>query len=257
MVLVVVAIASCNGAFGVDGLSFTSSASTTASTSSSTSTSTSTSATAGVGGATNSSISAASTAAGIVMAQGGSGGTAPVVITIKPLGGLQGDGFLAHPNLCGQEVFDSYAHDSYKGIHVGRDPPCNQTATYRAFVRFKLDVLGSGPIVSAKLRLYLKEKTEPTAGVDLQRINDFGNLDANDWNKATIKNLGGLITPGTKLGWIEADVTPGVSLALADGVVAYRLIYDNEAEDPGGKSRWYVIVASDNGTLGPELVVTK
>lgn len=187
---------------------------------------------------------------------GGSGGTGTSKLTLLPGSGLTGDGFLAQPGLCNKTVFDSYSQPNYKAIHVGRDVPCGSVATYRAFIRFDLSKLSSA-VLSAKLRLHYSSTTNPTAAVSLLGIADFGQLSSQVWSAAKGTDYGTLLTPTSPLGWLETSVVDQVNSAISSGGgVAFELRYQNEGEDPGGKSRWYGLVAADNGSLGPELVVT-
>lgn len=186
---------------------------------------------------------------------GGSGGVAGGTLTLKPGLALAGDGFLSNPSLCGDSVIDSYQQASYKAIHAGRDVPCGNTATYRAYVRFELTSV-PGPVKKATLRLYYAQKADPTAGVGLWAIPDFQALTTQSWGVGLGTDHGTVITPSSALGWIQKDVTGDAKDAQTKGAAAaFELRYQNEAEDPAGKSRWYGIVATENGTLGPELVV--
>jgi hypothetical protein len=190
---------------------------------------------------------------------GGSGGSAGGTLTVHPGLALMGDGFLASPDLCGDPVIDSYGQPSYKAIHAGRDQPCGNVATYRAFMRFELTALEGLATKTAKLRFYYASKASPTAAVHAVYVADFGQLDANDWNVAERQNLGDVLDPSTIPGWVELDVTSPLADALSkgDAALAFELRYDDEAQDPAGKSRWYGVVAVENGGgLEPSLVVT-
>ena len=188
---------------------------------------------------------------------GGTGGPAPITNTLRPATGLGGDGFLSNPALCGETVWDFYEQSTYKAVHVGRDVPCSNVATYRAFMRFNLQNLAGAAIVSAILRFELRSKTDVSSAVNLVEIEDFGNLGAGDWGSAERQNLGQVFGPGTALGWVETDVTGRVVAALSSGVIAFKLQYGDESEDPAGKSRWYGITATDDGaSRAPQLVVS-
>ncbi|MBK8994146.1 MAG: DNRLRE domain-containing protein [Myxococcales bacterium] len=185
----------------------------------------------------------------------GTGGISSGTVTLEPGLALAGDGFLAHPDLCGKTVHDSYQQSSYKAIHAGRDVPCNGLSTYRAFVRFDLGPV-PGPVKKATLRLYYAQKAEPNAGVGLWAIPDFSQLTAQSWNLALGTSYGTLVTPTSALGWAQKDVSNAAKAAQSQGdAAAFELRYLDESEDPAGKSRWYGFVATENGTLGPELVV--
>lgn len=204
------------------------------------------------GGATSSG------ATGGAGATGGSGGTTGGTLTIKPGLSTSGDGFLASPDLCNQTVFDSYKQPSYKAIHVGRDVPCGAIATYRAYVRFDLSPLAGKSAKSAKLRFYYAENTDATAGVALRYIDDFGQLDFGDWPIAERMTFGSVFDASTAPGWVERDVTAAVQdvQSKSETVVAFQLRYLDETQDPGGTSRWYGIVATeDPSDQGPQLLV--
>ena len=173
---------------------------------------------------------------------------------MKPGPGLSGDGFLALLSLCGEKVHDSYQQANYKAIHVGRDLPCGSKATYRAFLRFGLSAVPA-PVKKATLKIYYAQKKDPTAGVSLLAISDFQQLVSASWDAAVLIDLGTVITPGTAPGWIATDVSGPVQAAQASGAAAFELRYQDEGQDPAGKSRWYGVVATENGSLGPELAV--
>ncbi len=186
---------------------------------------------------------------------GATGGSTGGSVTLKPGLALAGDGFLAQPSLCGDQVIDSYSQPSYKAIHVGRDVPCGNVATYRAYVRFAAPTL-PGPVKKATLRFHYAQKQDPTGGVQLLGITDFQQLTTSAWGQPTAANFGTVIAPTTPVGWVVTEVTGHVKAALgAGGGVAFELRYDAEGQDPAGKSRWYGIVATENGANGPELVV--
>ena len=189
----------------------------------------------------------------------GSGGGPPTTVTVYPLAGLDGDGFLASPDLCGQEVWDYYTQATYKALHVGRDNPCSADTTYRAFLRFSLlPFVGTAP-VEAVLRFSYAGKTDPTAGVGLFEVADFQSLAVGDWGAQHRHDFGQVLGPSTAPDWIEVDVVDRVAAALAQGMsaIAFKLQYADEAEDPNGKSRWYGIRASNDGIdNAPRLVVT-
>jgi hypothetical protein len=190
---------------------------------------------------------------------GGSGGSVGGTATLHPGLALVGDGFLANPSLCGDTVLDSYNQPSYKAIHVGRDPPCGKVATYRAYLRFDLSSVKTLAIKTAKLRFYYASKSEPTAAVSLLYIADFGQLEPSDWSIAVRDDLGPVFDPATIPGWIEVDAQASLldAIAKGDAALAFELRYGDEGEDPGGKSRWYGVVAVENGGgLEPSLVLT-
>jgi hypothetical protein len=181
-------------------------------------------------------------AVGGASGSGATGGTTAVVVL--PKGSLAGDGFIASPDLCGEDVWDSYDQSSYFALHVGRDNPCNEKATYRAFLRFSLDGLPSGQPVSAKLRFHYEQYGDATGDAELFEIQDFVQLEAADWDSNVLTPLGVVLEPSTPLGWIEIDVT---SLVAGKSGIAFMLRYTNENEDFGDVSRWYGIVAEDTG----------
>ena len=176
---------------------------------------------------------------------------------IKAQTGLYGDGFLASPNLCGQQVWDYYTQTYGKMIHVGTDKPCSANAAYRAYIRIALASI-TGTVVSASFKFYLAGKISPTANVSLYEIIDFGQLDFGDWAYSTRASLGTVITTNTANGWISVDVTSRVQAAKTAGLshIAFVLVYQDEGGF-GGTSRWYAIAAADNGGgLEPHLDVT-
>lgn len=186
---------------------------------------------------------------------GGTGGISGGTKILKPGLALAGDGFLAAPSLCGDQVIDSYSQPSYKAIHVGRDVPCGKVATYRAFLRFDAATL-PGPLKKATLKLYYAQKQQPTAGVTLLGITDYPQLTTSAWSQPTAATFGTVITPSSAPGWVAVDVSAHVTSSWSGGGgVAFELRYEAEGQDPGGTSRWYGIVATENGSLGPELVV--
>jgi hypothetical protein len=191
---------------------------------------------------------------------GGAGGTdggPPTTNTIRPSNALDGDGFLANPALCGQQVWDFYEQSTYKALHVGRDVPCSEVATYRTYMRFELQSLVGTTIQSAVLRFELRSKSDPTAGVDLLEIADFGNLGAGDWSGGEKHDFGEVFNTTTALGWVGTDVTARVAAAVSDGQIAFKLQYRDESADPQGKSRWYGITSANEGSSrAPQLVVT-
>ena len=206
----------------------------------------------GTGGTTTGGAGGASGGAG---GSGGSGGISSGKLTLKPGLALAGDGFLANPDLCGDVVHDSYQQSSYKAIHAGRDVPCSGVATYRAYLRFDLAPVKSS-VKKATLRFYYAQKADPTAGVGLWSIPDFKQLGSQSWGLPLENSYGTVLTPASALGWIETEVSNEAKAAQAQGEAAsFELRYLDEGEDPAGKSRWYGIVATENGTLGPELVV--
>lgn len=188
---------------------------------------------------------------------GGAEGGSPSTNTIRPSNALDGDGFLANPALCGQQVWDYYQQSTYKALHVGRDAPCSEVATYRAYMRFELQSLAGATIQSAILRFELRSKSEPTAGVDLLEIEDFGNLGAGDWSGAEKHDFGEVFNTTTALGWVETNVTARVAASVSNGQIAFKLQYRDESADPQGKSRWYGITSANEGSSrAPQLVVT-
>lgn len=212
-------------------------------------------ATGGSGGTTGGSAGTTGGSAGATGGSAGAGGVTGGTVTLKPGLALAGDGFLANPGLRGKTVHDSYSQSSYKAIHAGRDVPCNGLATYRAFVRFELGPV-PGPVKKATLRLYYAQMAEPNAGVGLWAIPDFTPLTTQSWNLPLGTSFGTLVTPTSTPGWTQKDVSNAVKAAQSQGeAAAFELRYLDESEDPAGKSRWYGFVATENGTLGPELVV--
>lgn len=186
------------------------------------------------------------------------------VIAEFPCGtGLTGDGFLANPNLCGDQVHDFYGvggppRPSYKGVFVGRDFPCGNNATYRAFFRFPLAGLPTENIQQVLFAAYLMEKDNPQGSADLRHINDFGTLDFGDYNIATVTNLGTFVSSSTAIGWVTKDVTSAYNAALAGGVLALQLRSTAEGSDPGGHSHFYGFVSADddiNPFFTPRLLV--
>jgi hypothetical protein len=194
-------------------------------------------------GGTGNTDATADVALGGASGSGATGGT-PNTIVIQPKGSLAGDGFIASPDLCDQIVWDSYDQSTYFALHVGRDNPCNEKSTYRAFLRFDLDGLPAGAPLSAKLRFHYEQYGDATGDAELFEIEDFGQLKADDWDSNTLTNLGVVLEPSTPLGWIEVDVT---SLIAGKTGIAFLLRYTNENEDFGDESRWYGIVAEDTG----------
>lgn len=188
--------------------------------------------------------------------EAGAGGS-PVTDTVRPTGALDGDGFLASPPLCGDAVWDYYQQSSYKALHVGRDEPCGSVSTYRAFLQFSLAPFAGTTISAALLRFELRTKSNPRAGVVLHAIESFGNLTLASWNQAVLQDYGPVLDEASAMGWIEVDVTDRVTQALGSGVIAFRLSYATESENPEGKSRWYGITAVDDGDArAPQLVIT-
>lgn len=187
----------------------------------------------------------------------------PVIAEIPAATGLTGDGFLANPSLCGDQVLNYYGVSGggrpvYKGLFVGRDFPCGANATYRTFVRFPLAGKPTAHIQSVRFAAFLMEKDSPQGSVELRRITDFETLTFADFNLATITNLGTFCTTSQAVGWVTRDVTEAYLAALGSGVLALQLRSLAEGTDPGGHSRFYGFVSADddsNPSLTPRLLV--
>jgi hypothetical protein len=179
----------------------------------------------------------------------------PVFREIFPVTGLDGDGFLANPNLCGTQVFDYVplgALVQKRALAVGRDFRCDINVTYRTFIKWQL---AGAPIldidkVLLTLDLFSKDPDRPPAGSDclVYRIGDFGTLTFADYNIATIASLGTICTPATTNGPVSLDITSIYTEIVGAGFLAVELRVVNEMQNPSG-IRPYAFVSTDEPTL--------
>lgn len=179
---------------------------------------------------------------------------------IKAQVGLWGAGFIGIPSLCGTVVWSYYPSAPFAQILcVGTDQPCSANAVYRTFARFDLSGI-EGEVVQALAWFKLVGKTSPNADVELLEINDFEQLDAADWSKATEGNqratVGTIITTGTAVGWVSIDVTERLLVAIDDGLGHFAVALRSLGEGSIGKNRWYALAAPDTGE-GPYLEITE
>lgn len=171
-----------------------------------------------------------------------------------------GDGYIGKPaSTCQGGVHESVGCSGSECIVVGRDPPCGDQATYRAFLRFELGELAGVTPKSATLELYLYEKSGTTAPVSLLLVPDFVSLEESHWNLdgSAKKEWSNFLEPSTPIGPLTLDVTQEVldALSAGDDAIAFMFVYGNESEIVSS-SHWFGIVASEADQARPALALT-
>lgn len=201
-------------------------------------------------------VGAAGADAGV--AGSGGGGSPPAALYPKKNGQLppnSGDGYIGLPtSTCQGGVHDDGANcGGASCVAVGRDPPCGDQATYRAYFRFELAPLAGFQPKNATLKLYLWTKSSADKPAELHQIQDFGSLENSDWDSPLLTTFNlTFLQPTTPIGPVSQTVTTELLNALVakETAIAFMLKSGDETQTVSS-SHWYGIASADEDNAAP------
>jgi hypothetical protein len=179
-------------------------------------------------------------------------------ITLTPVLGLGGDGFLSRPPLFGLAAWGSLNWWVSAQLLAGSDRPGDVPTSYRAFCRFDLSAITSAGLTDARLRLHVEPSplSTPNSTTTVEEIDDFGTLAASHWDQPVRASVGA--TGAIEDTWLAFDVTSRVVAAKAAGLgaIAFRWRTTQEGLDAGNQVVRVGSADAEHMKRGPRLVLT-